>query len=180
MTNCIKSILKPHPSEFRIPETRKPVCLQKITPMRLLISFLFLAAVAGGCQSGPGSSVAAGQDTIASKKVDSSQFTSIQWLDSVKNFGKIEEGQKLEVSFRFKNTGEKPLIIEQVRPSCGCTVAEQSREPVAPGNEGQIRATFNSEGRSGVNHKTLFITANTKGTQSHSLQFQVEVEKKKQ
>ncbi|WP_431215578.1 DUF1573 domain-containing protein [Puia sp. P3] len=64
-----------------------------------------------------------------------------------------------------------------MRPSCGCTVAEQPREPIAPGGEGQIRAVFNSEGRTGINHKTLFVTANTKDKQEFSLQFVVQVEK---
>ncbi|MES1159834.1 MAG: DUF1573 domain-containing protein, partial [Bacteroidota bacterium] len=109
---------------------------------------------------------------------DSTQFTTIQWLDSSKDFGKIEEGQKLEVAFRFKNTGDKPLVIEKVQPSCGCTVAEQSTEPIAPGGEGQIKASFNSQGRTGINHKTLYVYANTKGTRSHSLQFVVQVDKK--
>jgi hypothetical protein len=57
-------------------------------------------------------------------------------------------------------------------------VAEQSKEPIPPGGEGQIRATFNSEGRTGVNHKTLFVYANTKGIPNQSVQFVVQVEKK--
>ena len=111
---------------------------------------------------------------------DSANFTSIQWLDSTnKDFGKIAEGQKLEVSYHFKNSGEKPLVIASVHPSCGCTVAEQPKEPVAPGNEGLIKAVFNSEGHTGVNHKTLYVFANTKGTQESQLNFSVIVEKKK-
>ncbi len=111
---------------------------------------------------------------------DSTQVTSIQWLDSTtRNFGTIAEGMKLEVKFRFRNSGDKPLIIEQVRPSCGCTVAEQPDEPVMPGKEGIIRASFNSEGRTGVNHKTLYVMANTKGDPSNALAFTVTVEKKK-
>ena len=110
---------------------------------------------------------------------DTTQFTTIQWLDSTnKDFGKIEEGTKLEVSFRFKNTGDKPLLISRVQPSCGCTIAEQSKEPVAPGAEGQVKATFNSEGRTGSNHKTLFVYANTKGSQVSTLAFVVQVNKK--
>jgi hypothetical protein len=105
--------------------------------------------------------------------------TTLQWLDSTsKDFGRIQEGQKLEVAFRFKNSGDKPLVIDRVQPSCGCTVAEQSKEPIPPGGEGQIRATFNSEGRTGVNHKTLFVYANTKGIPNQSVQFVVQVEKK--
>ncbi len=148
--------------------------------MRYLLSSLLIAVLFTGCNNNnvKGSGIA-GKGPGSAQTVDTANFTTIQWIDSVKNFGKIEEGQKLEVSFRFKNTGDKPLVIERVQPSCGCTVAEQSKEPIAPGNEGQIKATFNSEGRSGINHKTLFVYANTKGSQSHSIQFEVEVEKKK-
>ncbi len=141
--------------------------------MRYLLIGCLAVFLIAGCKSNDKSGA-----SVAKTITDSTQFTTIQWLDSSKDFGKIEEGQKLEVSFRFKNTGDKPLVIERVQPSCGCTVAEQSTEPIAPGAEGQVKASFNSQGRTGVNHKTLFVTANTKGTQSHSLQFVVQVEKK--
>ncbi len=112
--------------------------------------------------------------------MDSSKMTTIEWMDPVnRDFGKIAEGQKLEVAFRFKNAGDLPLIIEKVQPSCGCTVAEQPAEPIAPGKEGVIKAAFNSEGRVGSNHKTIYVYANTKGSRSQELQFAVVVEKKK-
>ena len=118
-------------------------------------------------------------ETSAAAMTDTARYTNIQWLDSAsRNYGTIPEGQQLNVSFRFRNTGATPLVIGQIRPSCGCTIAEQPKAPIAPGAEGQIRAVFNSQGRSGVNHKTLFVTANTRGTQNYSLQFVVEVEKK--
>ena len=140
--------------------------------MRYVIPCFLAVVLVFGCKNNDKGSAAPAPIT------DSTQFTTIQWLDSSKDFGKIEEGQKLEVAFRFKNTGDKPLVIERVQPSCGCTVAEQSTEPIAPGGEGQIKASFNSQGRTGINHKTLYVYANTKGTRSHSLQFVVQVEKK--
>ncbi len=110
---------------------------------------------------------------------DSARFTSIQWLDSSsRDFGRIPEGDKLDVSFRFRNTGTTPLVIGRVQPTCGCTIAEQPEAPIAPGAEGKIRATFNSQGHVGVNHKSLIVTANTKGVQSYTLHFVVQVEKK--
>jgi hypothetical protein len=142
--------------------------------MRSLLTYCSLSALIGvllitGCKNNDSKGAA------ANSTADS---TTIQWLDSTsKDFGTIREGQKLEVAFRFKNSGDKPLVIDRVQPSCGCTVAEQSKEPIAPGGEGQIRATFNSEGRTGVNHKTLYVFANSKGPQN-SLQFVVQVEKK--
>lgn len=109
---------------------------------------------------------------------DSARYTTIQWLDSTKDFGTIPEGQKVDVSFRFRNTGSSPLVITNVRPSCGCTIAEQPQQPIAPGGEGKISATFNSNGHTGVNRKALFVTANTKGSQNYSLHFTVVVNKR--
>ena len=144
-----------------------------IRSMRTIISCLLAVALIAGCKNNDTKGAAAPLAIT-----DTSQFTTVQWLDSTKDFGKIEEGQKLEVSFRFLNTGDKPLVIERVQPSCGCTVAEQPTAPVAPGAAGVIRAVFNSEGHVGINHKTLNVYANMKNGQSHPLQFVVEVQKK--
>ena len=111
---------------------------------------------------------------------DSALFTRITWLDSTdRNYGTIAEGQKLEVAWRFLNAGNKPLIIARVQPSCGCTIAEQPEEPIMPGKEGVIKASFNSEGRIGINNKELFVIANTQGSQSSEVRFSVTVQKKK-
>jgi hypothetical protein len=109
---------------------------------------------------------------------DSSNYTSIKWMEQSRDYGKINEGQKLEVSFRFKNTGDKPLVIESVRPSCGCTVADPPKEPIAPGATGEIKGAFDSNGKSGQQHKSIYVYANTKGQQSHELDFTVDVQKK--
>lgn len=106
---------------------------------------------------------------------DSANFTSIQWIDSIKNMGSIMEGQKLEVTFRFRNSGNKPLIIQSANPSCGCTVPEKPEEPVMPGQEGVIKAVFDSKDRSGTNHKTITVIANTTVTTNHVLEFNVDV-----
>ncbi|PWT73580.1 MAG: DUF1573 domain-containing protein [Bacteroidetes bacterium] len=145
-----------------------------------VISYCLLALVFlfSGCFSSDKKST--GIAGNATSKMDSSQFTTIEWIDSAnRDFGKIAEGKKLDVTFRFKNTGSKPLIIERVQPSCGCTVAEQPTEPILPGQEGLIKASFNSEGHVGVNNKRLYVYANTKTTQNHELNFVVRVEKKK-
>ncbi|MFT3935443.1 MAG: DUF1573 domain-containing protein [Chitinophagaceae bacterium] len=113
---------------------------------------------------------------LPEEKKDTASFTTMQWIDSVRDYGKITEGQKLEVSFRFKNTGSKPLVIESVHPGCGCTVADPPKEPIAPGAEGEIKGSFDSNGKSGVQHKTIAVTANTKDT--HEVAFTVEVLKK--
>jgi len=108
---------------------------------------------------------------------DSANFTTIEWLEDSLNLGTVKEGATVDVTFRFKNTGDKPLIISNVSAGCGCTVPETPKEPFQPGQEGKIQAKFNSEGRQGINHKTVTVYANTKGSTSHLLSFEVNVEK---
>lgn len=153
--------------------------MQKNSGMRFSLCSLILLFVFSACQNTGRPGGVASADQQAALK-DSSRFTTIEWLDSVtRDFGKIYEGQKLEIAYRFKNSGDKPLVIARVQPSCGCTVAEQPQEPIGPGKEGIIKAAFTSEGHVGINHKTLYVFANTKKEQQHTLQFLVEVEKRK-
>ena len=93
---------------------------------------------------------------------DLPEVTTVQWLDSVQNFGKVTDGEKVVITFHFKNTGNKPLIISNVQASCGCTVPSKPEEPIAPGAEGKITAEFNSEGRVGKAAKNITVSANTK------------------
>ena len=118
------------------------------------------------------------QSNEIGQQTDSAQFTDIQWQEQKLDFGKIAEGQKLEVVYHFKNTGTRPLIISKVEPGCGCTVAETPKEPIAPGSEGLIKAAFDSNGRLGSQHKSIMVYANTRGSQSHELVFTVDVSKK--
>lgn len=148
--------------------------------MKLFNSFLLLTAtvvIIASCKNNYANN--ATSDKQASMN-DSANFTTIQWLDTVKDMGTIAEGQKLEVSFRFKNSGDKPLVIERVTPTCGCTVADPPKEPIAPGKEGEIKGVFDSNGRIGPNHKTLTVLANTKPSQEKLLVFNVIVNKKDQ
>src|SRR4051812_12956393 len=100
-----------------------------------LRSFIFLIAAIVFASCGAGDS---SHGTDALRDQGSKQITTIQWIDSVRNFGTIKEGQKLALSFRFKNTGNKPLVIESVQPACGCTVADYPKKPLKPGEEGEI------------------------------------------
>lgn len=104
--------------------------------------------------------------------------TTIQWIDSALNKGTINEGEKLEIAYRFKNTGDKPLVIKDVKPSCGCTLAEKPEQPIAPGQEGIIKAAFDSHNKPGKIHKTISVSANTQQA-NYQLSFDVEVLTKK-
>ena len=149
--------------------------------MKFIIIIAVLAMAAASCNGPVKKEVkdnAPGSALMPEEKKDTASFTTMQWIDSVKDYGKIAEGQKLEVLFRFKNTGSKPLVIESVHPSCGCTVADPPKEPIAPGAEGEIKGSFDSNGKSGQQHKTITVMANTKGLQSHEVAFTVDVQKK--
>ena len=109
---------------------------------------------------------------------DSANWTTVQWIDSVQNFGNVTDGEKVMITFHFKNTGSKPLVITNVTASCGCTVPSKPEEPIAPGAEGKITAEFNSIGRVGKASKYLNVTCNTK-EQTVNLLFEGEVLPKK-
>jgi hypothetical protein len=111
---------------------------------------------------------------------DSVNFTAIHWLDSTyQDLGKVEEGQVVDVAFRFKNTGDKPLIISNVSTSCGCTtIPEKPKGPFAPGEEGVIKAKFDSKNMAGERVREVFVSANTKKSTSHILLLRVDVVKK--
>lgn len=100
------------------------------------------------------------QVTGSKTPADSTTPTSVQIIDSVFDFGKVAEGEIVEFSYRFKNTGTQPLIISNVSASCGCTVPEKPEAPIKTGETGFIKVKFNSEGRVGVAHKTVTVQSN--------------------
>ena len=80
---------------------------------------------------------------------------------TIHNFGTIAAGAAVSHQFRFRNTGDYPLLIKNAKASCGCTVPQYPKEPIAVGEQGIIEVTFNSKGKSGNQHKSITITANT-------------------
>jgi hypothetical protein len=91
---------------------------------------------------------------------DNTPKTEITFDESSYDFGSITKGEKVNHTYTFTNTGSEPLIITNAKASCGCTVPEWPKEPIAPGEGGEIPVVFN--GRSvGTQNKTITITANT-------------------
>ena len=78
------------------------------------------------------------------------------------DFAKVTEGAIATHEFKFKNVGNQPVVISNVQASCGCTTPDWSKEPVAPGKTGFVKAAYNSNGRPGVFNKTITITSNAK------------------
>lgn len=134
-----------------------------------LVTWLFLFTTA--C-SNDDKKAAAKHDSIVKKAiVDTSNYTSIEWLDTLFNFGTIKQGEKITLKFRCKNTGNKPLILTNVRPGCGCTIAEYSKEAILPKKEGWVTASFNSKKFCGEVHKSVLASSNTTNDTERNLQF---------
>lgn len=78
------------------------------------------------------------------------------------DFGEIRQGEKVTHHFAFTNTGKADLIIGNARGSCGCTVPEYPKKPIAPGEKSEIEVSFNSSGKHGLQTKTISIVTNCK------------------
>jgi len=77
------------------------------------------------------------------------------------DFGTITEGDVVEYTYAFKNTGAAPLIIQSAQGSCGCTVPDWTKEPIPVGATGYVKAKFDSNGKPNIQNKTVTVTANT-------------------
>jgi hypothetical protein len=89
------------------------------------------------------------------------------------NFGNVPEGPQAITEFKIKNISNEPITVNNVQASCGCTVPEWTKEPIAPGETGKIKAIYNTQGRPGNISKSLTVTT-SKGTKTLSLKGNVE------
>ncbi|NIK73623.1 hypothetical protein FHS56_001136 [Thermonema lapsum] len=104
------------------------------------------------------------QETSAANDTGDSQeaLPVITFEETEYDFGTIKEGDVVEHVFKFKNTGNAPLVIQNATAPCGCTVPTWTKEPIPPGGNGEIVVQFNSKGKVGQQTKQVTITANTK------------------
>ena len=91
------------------------------------------------------------------------------------DFGKVTDGDIVRHTFTFTNNGDNPLVIQRAKASCGCTVPQWTKEPVAPGEKGEINVEFNSKGKVGMQTKTITVTANFDGGINKVLRIKGEV-----
>lgn len=90
--------------------------------------------------------------------------TTVAFEQTTHDFGKKTNDKKLKTKFRFRNTGNNPLIISQALGSCGCTVPQWPKDPIAPGASGEIYIEFDPKGKTGETTKTISVSANTNPT----------------
>ncbi len=87
--------------------------------------------------------------------------TTVEFDKTTFDLGDMQQGDKKGGTFKFTNTGAEPLIISSAKGSCGCTVPEWPKEPIAPGESSEITFEFNSKGKKNKQTKTITIQANT-------------------
>ena len=123
---------------------------------------IVLAVLGAGCnpkQQNQGNAVSTSNVPTANAPV-------MQFSQMTHDFGNIQEGAVVTHTFAFTNTGKTPLVIENAVASCGCTVPEWPRRPLAPSEKGEIKVEFNSRGKAGPQQKTITVYANTQPRQT--------------
>lgn len=89
--------------------------------------------------------------------VDGAEIT---FSESSKDFGDITQGDVIEHTFKFENTGSQPLIISNVLVTCGCTATDWPRDPIAAGKSSEITVRFDSKGKNGAQNKIITVVSN--------------------
>ncbi len=103
----------------------------------------------------------------------------ITWEKGIYDFGDIMEGEKVEHTFQFTNTGSKELVITNVEVTCGCTTPKGwPRDPIAPGGSGKLTVAFNSTGKIGKQNKVITVTSNSVGSVNQVMFSALVLEKK--
>lgn len=99
--------------------------------------------------------------TFANQTLAKEKASKITFEETKHDFGKVKEGVALTFVFKFKNAGDEHLVIQKVHASCGCTGAAMGdKKEFENGEEGEIKVTFNTGGRSGVQNKTVTVQSN--------------------
>jgi len=106
----------------------------------------------------------AAENNSGTAVADSTKAAVIEFAEKEHDFGKVNEGERVGWYFKFKNTGGQNLIIHNASASCGCTISEYDQAPVRPGGEGYIKVIFDTQGRPGIQSKTITVESNAQNS----------------
>jgi hypothetical protein len=125
-----------------------------------LIGIALMAWTAGGGCSGQNDS-GTERDSQAEQSEYSTEKQSVISFDTLDHdFGTILEGERVLCYFDYENSGDASLIIQSVEASCGCTIVDWSRDPLAPGQGDRLQVVFDATGRSGAQIKLITVITN--------------------
>lgn len=156
--------------------------------MKRIFALLTVAALCASCEKKENNTVAETQTTVTESTVpatepsaavpapdgaqagstpedmlrtaQSSPLTNVTLDGSHYAFGKVKKGEKVHHAYTITNSGKNPLIISSVKPGCGCTVPEFTKEPILPGKTGKITLSFDSSSFEGMQNKQAEVYAN--------------------
>lgn len=112
---------------------------------------------------------------VEAEKALAGKLPKIELDKTEHDFGSINEGEVVETEFMVKNVGESDLIIADAKGSCGCTVPAPPKEPIKPGDSAPIKVSFDSNGKPGMQNKTVTLTTNTEnGKETFSIKANVQ------
>ena len=109
------------------------------------------------------------------EKAEAMAKTNASFSSEEFDFGQVKDGEIVRHTFSFKNDGKNPLVIQRAKASCGCTVPTWTKEPIAPGETGEIAVEFNSKNKAGMQSKTITVTGNFDGNINKVLRIKGEV-----
>lgn len=95
------------------------------------------------------------------------------------DFGKIPQGEPASHSFTIQNTGDAPLVIKDVEPSCGCTTPKWPKKPISPGDSAEIKAVYDAESM-GAFQKSIHVKTNVPFSGNKTLKIKGVVQKSDQ
>lgn len=102
----------------------------------------------------------------AAAVIDNTPKTTVKFETYDHDFGQIKQDSENKKVFTFTNTGSEPLIIESAKGSCGCTVPNYPKNPIAPGEKGEIEVVYKPGKQKDLQNKNVTIVANTEPQQT--------------
>jgi len=132
--------------------------------MKTLYTLLLSAIVLASCSNTDDKKITTdlvNNPLTAEKNADQVDMPKIELSQDFFDFGEMNQKESVSTEFVIKNTGDAPLLIRSAKGSCGCTVPEWPKEPVAVGDEAIIKVTFNSGNKKGKQNKTVTLVTNT-------------------
>ena len=126
----------------------------------LLLSLLLAAACADTQKNGDIDVDLINNPNSAQGYDQSARVPKITFDSDLHDFDRITSGESISYSFHFRNTGDADLVLSGCSATCGCTVADYPRGRIAPGKEGYVTVTFNSQGKTGQQYQEVTVTSN--------------------
>ena len=130
---------------------------------KLMFALVALATLSfTACKEDASAKVDESKKEIAEERDSKTQaYPVMEFEEQEFDFGTVEEGEVVEHTFVFTNTGDAPLIVSNAVATCGCTVPTWTKKAISPGDKGEMLVKFNTRGKPNQQMKAVRITANT-------------------